>query len=139
MIERAAIDRLLQTAVEGGGVPGVVAMAASGEEVLYAGACGVRHRATGAPMTEDTIFRIASMTKAVTSVAALQLVERGALALDAPASTYAPGLDDVQVLEGFDAAGTPRLRAPRAPITLRHLLSHTSGFVYPMWKADADR
>ncbi len=139
MIAREAVDRLLQRGVEGGGVPGVVAMAASPEGMLYAGVCGSRRRDAGEPMTVDTVFRIASMTKAVASVAAMQLVEQGTLALDVPASTYAPRLAEVQVLEGFDAAGAPRMRPPRRPITLRHLLSHTSGFVYPVWNEDANR
>ena len=139
MIRGDGIDRLLERAVAGGAVPGVVAMAASPEEVLYAGAVGSRRRDVGEPMTVDTIFRIASMTKAVASVAALQLVERGKLSLDAPASAYAPRLAEVTVLEGFDDAGVPRLRPPRRPITLRHLLSHTSGFVYSIWNHDAHR
>jgi CubicO group peptidase (beta-lactamase class C family) len=139
MIAREAVDRLLQRSGEGGGVPGVVAMAASPQGVLYAGAGGFRRRGAGEPMTIDTIFRIASMTKAVTSVAAMQLVEQGTLALDVPAAAYAPRLAEVQVLEGFDETGTPRLRPPQRPLTLRHLLSHTSGFVYSIWNADAQR
>jgi CubicO group peptidase (beta-lactamase class C family) len=84
-------------------------------------------------MTVDTVVWIASMTKAITATAAMQLVERGKLALERPASEVVPGLSEAKVLEGFDAAGKPRLRAPKRPITLRHLLTHTAGFAYEIW------
>jgi methyl acetate hydrolase len=90
-------------------------------------------------MTLDTVVWIASMTKPVTSVAAMQLVERGKLALDEPAARWAPDLATVQVLEGFDADGCPRLRAPKRPITLRHLLTHTAGYGYGMWNGPIAR
>jgi len=77
-------------------------------------------------MTADTVFRIASMTKAVTGVAAMQMVEQGKLDLDAPAQTVLPFLAETQVLEGFDHAGEPRTRPPRTSITLRKLLTHTA-------------
>ena len=86
-------------------------------------------------MTLDTVFRIASMTKAVTGVAAMQCVERGQLALDQPAGEIMPELAEPQVLEGFDADGEPCLRPARRKITLRMLLTHTAGFVYPVWNA----
>ena len=94
---------------------------------MYQGAFGQRALDQPAAMTLDTVFRIASMTKAVTAIAALQLVEQGRLALEEPVGDRMPELGAVQVLEGFDAAGSPRLRPPRRPITLRHLLTHTSG------------
>jgi CubicO group peptidase (beta-lactamase class C family) len=90
-------------------------------------------------MTPDTVFRIASMTKAVTSVAAMQLVEQGKLRLDEPVPDIDPALGAPQVLEGFDASGTPRLRAARRPITLKHLLTHTAGFSYEQWDANTAR
>jgi methyl acetate hydrolase len=90
-------------------------------------------------MTLDTVVWIASMTKAITATAAMQLVERGKLALDAPASQLAPGLAKAQVLDGFDAAGQPRLRAPKRPITLRQLLTHTAGFGYEIWRSEIAR
>src|SRR2546422_2405224 len=84
-------------------------------------------------MTLDSVVWIASMTKAITATAAMQLVERGKLSLERPASEMVPELAAAKVLEGFDAAGKPRLRAPKRPITLRHLLTHTAGFGYEIW------
>jgi methyl acetate hydrolase len=127
------IDRLLNAAVGDGRVPGVVALAADRNGTFYQGAFGKRGLGQDAPMTPDTVFRIASMTKAVTGVAAMQCVERGALALDQPAGEIMPELAEPQVLEGFDPAGKPLLRAARRKITLRMLLTHTAGFVYHIW------
>jgi CubicO group peptidase (beta-lactamase class C family) len=90
-------------------------------------------------MTLDTVFRIASMTKAITSVAAMQLVEQGKLKLEGPVPDVDPGLGAPQVLEGFDAAGAPRLRPAKRPIALRHLLTHTAGFSYDVWDAGTAR
>lgn len=133
------IDDVLTQAVERGDVPGVVAMAATDRGRLYAGAFGRRVIDDGAAMTMDTMFRIASMTKAVTSVAAMQLVEAGKLSLDAPVPDIDPALSAPQVLEGFDAEGRPRLRPARRPITLTHLLTHTAGFAYEAWNANIAR
>jgi len=132
----AHVDASFTQAVESKAMPGIVAMAATDKGVLYEGAFGRRELGKDAPMTLDTVVWIASMTKAITATAAMQLVERGKLALDAPASQLAPGLAKAQVLEGFDAAGQPRLRAPKRPITLRHLLTHTAGYSYELWSAD---
>ena len=90
-------------------------------------------------MSADTVFSIASMTKLLTSVAAMQLVERGRIKLDEPAARIDPTLGSPQVLDGFDAQGTPRLRAAHKPITLRHLLTQTSGFSYQLWDANVIR
>jgi len=130
------VDALFAQAVESKAMPGIVAMAATDTGLLYEGAFGRRELGKDAPMTLDTVVWIASMTKAITATAAMQLVERGKLALDAPASQLAPGLAKAQVLEGFDAAGQPRLRAPTRPITLRHLLTHTAGYSYEIWSSD---
>ena len=130
------VDASFTQAVESKAMPGIVAMAATDKGVLYEGAFGRRELGKDAPMTLDTVVWIASMTKAITATAAMQLVERGKLALDAPASQLAPGLAKAQVLEGFDAAGQPRLRAPKRPITLRHLLTHTAGYSYEIWSSD---
>jgi len=139
MPETAQIDRVLQGAIERGAVPGVVAAAATRGGTVYQGAFGRRALPDGAAMTADTVFWIASMTKAITSTAAMQLVEQGRLALDAPIGAILPELAAPQVLEGFDAAGEPRLRPARRPITLRHLITHTGGFVYDIWNADMAR
>ena len=124
------IDSVLRSAVEAREVPGVVALAASDKGAIYDGAFGVRDLNAGGAMTGDTVFRIASMTKAITSVAAMQLVEQGKLGLDEPVPPVDPALNAPQVLEGFDAAGQPRLRPAKRPIALRHLLTHTAGFTY---------
>jgi methyl acetate hydrolase len=135
----ARIDAALSRAVETKEVPGVVAMAATESGILYEGAFGLRDLANGPAMTRDTVFRIASMTKAVTSVAAMQLVEQGKLLLDEPIGNVVPELAAPQVLEGFDALGAPRLRPARRPITLRHLLTHTAGFGYEVWNPELIR
>jgi methyl acetate hydrolase len=136
---RAQIDAVLRRAVEAKEVPGVVAMAANDKGVFYEGAFGMRDLAQGPAMTLDTIFRIASMTKAITSVAAMQLVEQGKLQLEQPIGNILPELAAPQVLEGFDDAGAPKLRPAKRPITLRHLLTHTAGFGYEFDDADLTR
>jgi methyl acetate hydrolase len=133
------IDASLRAAVEAEEVPGVVAMAATDKGPIYVGAFGTRVRGTGAAMTVDTVFRIASMTKPVTCVAAMQLVEQGKLTLDGTLPDIDEALSAPQVLDGFDAAGAPQLRPARRPITLRHLLTHTAGFCYETWNADMMR
>lgn len=132
----ARCDAVLHDAAARGQVPGVVAMAAGPGGVLYQGAAGMRDVPAGRPMRPDTVFRIASLTKAVTSIAALQLVEQGTLSLDAPLSGLLPELGGLRVLEGFGADGAPRLRPPARPVTLRHLLTHTAGFGYDMWNSE---
>jgi methyl acetate hydrolase len=135
----AQIDTVLRRAAEAREVPGVVAMAATDKGILYEGAFGTRDLGKGPELTLDTIFRLASMTKAVTSVAAMQLVEAGKLQLDQPIGNVLPELAAPQVLEGFDDAGAPRLRPAKRPITLRHLLTHTAGFGYEVWDPDLVR
>jgi methyl acetate hydrolase len=132
-------DRVLREAAEAAQVPGVVAMAATREGPVYQGAFGKRALPSGAAMTADTVFWIASMTKAITSTAAMQFVERGKLALDRPIGDVLPELAAAKVLEGFDAAGGPKLRPAQRPITLRHLLTHTAGFAYDIWSPDLIR
>ena len=130
------VDQVLADGVAAGMVPGVVTLAADGGGVIYAGAFGSREVGTDADMTLDTVARIASMIKPVTSVAAMQLVEQGRIGLDEPLDASVPELAAVQVLEGFDDAGAPRLRLPRRRITLRHLLTHTAGFAYDFLNDD---
>lgn len=133
------VDALLQKAVEASDVPGVVAVATDRNGTIYEGSFGSRVLGESVEMTLDTVVWIASMTKAITATAAMQLVEQGKLALDTPASEVVPELGEVRVLEGFDADGQARTRAPKRPITLRHLLTHTSGFSYEFWNADVVR
>src|SRR5262244_539923 len=126
-----SIDLVLREAVEQKKAAGVVAMASRGDEVIYQGAFGKRVSTKDVPMTLDSIFHIASMTKAVTAVAVLQLMESGRVKLDEPAATYLPDLAKVQVLEEFDpATKKAKLRPPKTPPTVRQLLTHTSGFGY---------
>ncbi len=125
------IDQVLREAVDQKKLPGVVAMVASAGGVIYQGASGKRDTVKNIPMTVDSIFRIASMTKPITSVGVMQLVESGRVKLDEPAATYLPELSHVQVLEEFDAStGKAKLRPPNTLPTVRQLLSHTSGFAY---------
>jgi CubicO group peptidase (beta-lactamase class C family) len=112
---------------------------ANSDGVIFEAGFGIRDVATGAPMAADTVVWIASMTKAVTGACAMQLVEQGRLSLDGPIAAVLPELGKVQVLEGFTADGSPRLRPARRPITLRHLLTHTSGFVYDIWNPEMGR
>ncbi len=133
------IDRALQASVSAREIPGVVAMAAKEQSVVYEGAFGFRDIAAASRMSTDTVFRIASMVKLLTSVAALQLVERGTLKLDEPAGNIDPALASAQILTGFDAKGVPQLRPAQKPLTLRNLLTHTSGFSYPLWDPNVGR
>ena len=133
------IDAILRRAVDQGDVPGVVAIAATPDAVIYEGAFGRRSLAEPARMDMETVFRIASMTKAVTAAAAMQLVENERLALDQPAGEIVDGLAQPQVLEGFDNTGRPKLRPAHGSVTLRNLLTHTSGFGYDVWNTDLER
>jgi CubicO group peptidase (beta-lactamase class C family) len=127
------IDEALRQAVDAKTVPGIVAIAATDRGIVYEGAFGKRDMANGPDITPDTVFWIASMTKAVTATACMQLVEQGKLQLDQTMGELLPELASPQVLEGFDASGAPKLRPARRPITLRHLLTHTAGYTYSIW------
>ncbi len=132
-----AANAILELTVSrAGGAPGVVAMACDRKGNLYEGAAGVRDLDSAVPMTTDTVMLLASCTKAVTGVALMQLVEEGKLALEDAAGKYVPEIDAIQVLEGFDAKGEPRLRKPRTPITINHLMLHTAGFSYDFFSDD---
>ena len=128
---RSACDEILQKVVTvKDRVPGVVAMITDRSANIYEGAAGERILGAGQAMTTDTVFAIYSTTKAITGTAVLQCVEEGKLDLDAPAKNYAPDIGKLEVLDGFDADGTPRLRAPKRDITTRMLMLHTAGFGY---------
>ena len=127
------IDETLRSGIASRKIPAVVGMVANERKTLYENAFGVRD-SSGTPVHSDSIFAIASMTKAVTTVAALQLVEQGRVHLDEPVAKFLPQLGKLDVLEGFGPrTGKPVLRPARVPITLKHLLTHTSGFCYDIW------
>jgi len=136
MRSQAQIDEILRQKSDAKEIPGVVAIAASGNDVLYQGAFGKRDLSKPDAMTADSVFWIASMTKAVTTAGAMQLVEQGKLSLDAPIGEVLPDLAKPQVLEGFDAKGEPKLRPAKGAITLRQLMTHTAGFAYNVWNGD---
>jgi methyl acetate hydrolase len=139
MVNRQGLERIFSDAVASKAVPGIVAVAAADGGIVYEGAFGQRELGKDAPMTVDTVVWIASMTKAITATAAMQLVERGKLDLDRPAQDVVRELATAKVLVGFDGAGQPQLRTPARPITLRHLLTHTAGFSYEMWSSQIVR
>ena len=123
------VDAVLDRGVENGRIPGVIAAVANSDGMVYQGIAGKRDLSGNVAMTFDTVMRIASMTKAVTSVAVMQLVEQGKIGLDSPIGQYLPHVAGVQVLEGFNADGEAILRAPKSAVTVRQLLTHTSGYV----------
>ena len=132
----SACDGVLQSVVTGKDrVPGVVAMITDRSANIYVGAAGERMLDGGQPMTADTVFAIFSTTKAITGTAILQCVEEGKLDLDAPAKSYVPDIGKLEVLEGFDASGKPKLRAPKREITTRMLMLHTAGLGYDFFNA----
>ncbi len=139
MVDASRIAGALEGAADSGEVPGVAAAAATKDGVIFEAGYGKRDLATGAPMSADTVVWIASMTKAITCACAMQQIERGKLSLDAPIKSVLPELAEPKVLEGFDADGNPRTRPARGDITLRQLMTHTSGYAYDFWNADIVR
>jgi methyl acetate hydrolase len=135
----ALIDDALTKFIAEGTIPGLVAAAADRTGVVYESAFGRRDASRPLPMSADCVFRIASMTKAITGAAAMQMVEQEKLSLDQPAREILPFLAETKVLDGFDGNGSPLLRAPRGEITLRRLLTHTAGFVYDIWNENLRR
>ena len=132
----AAIDASLRSAVERQDVPGVVALITDHKGIIYQGAFGVADVSTGRPLAADSLFRIASMTKPITSAALMQLVEQGRIGLDDPAEKYLPELAGLKVLEKFDpATGDYSVRPVTKKPTVRHFLTHTSGLAYPFTSA----
>jgi CubicO group peptidase (beta-lactamase class C family) len=129
----ARLTARLRTDAEKGTIPGSVILVARHGKIALFEASGVRDPATRAPMTRDTIFRIYSMTKPITSVGAMMLVEEGRLTLDAPVSRYIPALGKLKVgVEKTDAAGAKTLELvdSRRDMTIQDLLRHTSGLTY---------
>src|SRR2546421_12158482 len=131
-----ALDAALRGAVERKDVPGVVALVTDRRRVLYQGAFGVADVSIGRALSADAVFRIASMTKPITSLAAMQLIEQGRFGLDDPVEKYLPKFANLKVIESFDAAtGAYRLRPASKPPSVRHILTHTSGLGYPFTSA----
>lgn len=124
------LDQILKQSVMDSSIPGAVAFVADDQGIIYEGAYGKRSLDSEVEMTTDSVFWIASMTKAVTTVAAMQLVEQGKLHLDQPLNRILPQLNDIKVMEGVGEDDQPILRQPKRQITLRHLLTHTAGFTY---------
>jgi methyl acetate hydrolase len=135
-IRKAADTVLKYTTERFGGAPGVVAMATDRKANIYEGAAGKRELGKDQPMTTDSVFAIFSTTKAVTGVCVMQLVEEGKIKLEDPAKKYVPEISELQVLEGFDAEGKPKTRAPKRDITVNDLMLHTSGLCYECFSAD---
>ncbi len=123
-------DRTFADAVAAAALPGAVGLIADRAGTRYARAFGLADTETGAPMEIDTVCQIASMTKAVVAVAAMQLVEQRKLELDAPVGHLLPELAEPRVLTGFGDDGAPQTRPAARAITLRHLLTHTAGLSY---------
>ncbi len=127
----AAIDQMFHTAVGKKEIPGVVAAIANKNQILYLKAFGSQDVAQNVLMSRDTVFRIASMTKPVTSVAVMMLYEQGKLRLDDAAGNYLPSLKDREVIATFNEKDATYITRPaKQEITIRHLLTHTSGFSY---------
>lgn len=127
----AAIDQMFEAAIANKELPGVVAVVVNKEQTLYLKAFGKQDVGKNIPMANNTVFRIASMTKPVTSVAIMMLVEQGKLQLDDPASKYLPALKGREVIATFNEQdGAYTTRPAKQEITIRHLLAHTSGFGY---------
>lgn len=139
MCDTRAIDQVLSDAVRAGEVPGVVATAGNADGAFYQGAFGRCSLSGDAGMRVDTVFRIASMTKAVTATAVMREIEQGRLGLDQPGEEVLPFLRETPVLDGFNANGEPILRPRKGAITPRNLLTHTAGFVYDTWNANMNR
>jgi methyl acetate hydrolase len=133
LLAAGSLDQTLRDSMTRRMIPCVVAMAATADKTTYTGAVGKRDSASGIAVKPDSIFAIASMTKAITTTAAMQLVEQGKVQLHEPVSMYLPELGKLDVLTGFDGAGKPILRTASKPVTLHHLLTHTSGFAYDTW------
>lgn len=133
------LDAYLSSLVDRGALPHVTALAATRDGQSYAFSRNGATAGGGAPLTPDSVIWLASMTKLVVAVAALQLVEQGALMLDAPLTDALPDAPRHQVLTGFDGTGNAVTRAPGTPVTLRHLLSHTAGYAYSVWEPSLAR
>jgi CubicO group peptidase (beta-lactamase class C family) len=139
LLGATAVDQNLQNSLRKWKIPAATAMVAAPDKIIYEGAFGLRDLHSSVRVTPESIFDIASMTKAIVTTAAMQLVEQGKMTLDEPASKHLPELEKLNVLEGFDKGGKPILRPATKAVTLRHLLSHSSGFAYDTWNENMFR
>ena len=135
-IKQAADAVLEYTVGRAGGVPGVVAMATDRSGNFYEGSAGKRELGKDQPMTADSVMALFSTTKAVTGTTVMQLVEEGKIRLEDAAKQYVPEIAELQVLDGFDAGGQPKTRAPRRDITVNDLMLHISGLGYEFFNED---
>ena len=134
---KTALDTVLDYTVNrAGGAPGVVAMATDRNANFYEGAAGKRELGKDQPMTLDSVMAIFSTTKALTGTAIMQLVEEGKISLSDAAKKYVPEIAEIQVLDGFDAGGQPKTRAPKRDITVNDLMLHISGLCYEFFSHD---
>jgi CubicO group peptidase (beta-lactamase class C family) len=127
---RAALSEFLRARVASGDAPAIAALVVNRDGVLFEGAAGKRDVAADRALTTDAIFRIASMTKPVTSLAVMMLRDEGKIGLDDPVTKYLPEFGGVRVMTKFNEDGTYESRPPSRPILIRHLLTHTSGLGY---------
>ena len=130
------MDRILSDAVAARDVPFVVAMSANAQGVTYSGSAG--QAAEGRAAGEDTVFRIFSATKAIGSLAATIMIDRGKMSMDTPVADVLPDWNGLRVLDGWDG-DTPLMRAPRTTATMRHLATHRSGLEYEFWCSETAR
>jgi methyl acetate hydrolase len=133
LVAATSLDATLRDSMNRRKIPAVVAMVATPDKTTWTGAFGKRDSVSNVDVKLDSIFAIASMTKAITTAAAMQLVEQGKVKLQEPVSKYLPQLAKLDVLKGFDSAGNPVMTPATKPVTLHHLLTHTSGFAYDTW------
>lgn len=129
----ANLNGILKAAVANGDVAHAAAIVTDGKDIRFEGHVGPRSLADPRPLGPETVYWVHSMTKPLTATGVMLLVEQGRLDLDADCASLLPAFKNIQVLEGFAADGTPTLRPAKTPITLRRLLTHTSGLVYDTW------
>jgi methyl acetate hydrolase len=131
----SAVEEILNRGVANGAVPGASLVITGADGEAEEATAGTLRIDSDEPVTASTMFRLMSMTKALASVAALQLIEQGKLGLEQEVASILPAFGELEVLEGFDG-DTPRLREPHSAATVRQLLTHTAGHGYAFGNAD---
>ena len=132
-IDKIQLNHVLSESVQRSDVPAVAAQISTSEETIYRNEFGFSNFESKALLKEDSLYRIASMTKAITSVCVVQLIERGKLSLDSRLKDFFPHISKIKVLDGFDINNTAIYSKTKEDITVKHLLTHTSGFAYEIW------